>query len=176
MLIHALMELWNDIAGWYPGMEEDTFYYPLRQYADGGPGMLERGRDIDSFVSYFIKGLDIGKTTEHDLSGDAMDALKDLSTITAYWKQMEPMSVSGKDENGKVINEMADMLDKFENVVIDCIKRIHEGIKHKRSAPHLNMIGAYPHFSISERSKIGRNEACPCGSGKKYKKCCGLTH
>jgi preprotein translocase subunit SecA len=23
--------------------------------------------------------------------------------------------------------------------------------------------------------KVGRNEACPCGSGKKYKKCCGLT-
>lgn len=22
-------------------------------------------------------------------------------------------------------------------------------------------------------SKIGRNEPCPCGSGKKYKKCCG---
>jgi uncharacterized protein len=24
--------------------------------------------------------------------------------------------------------------------------------------------------------KVGRNEPCPCGSGKKYKKCCGLTH
>jgi uncharacterized protein YchJ len=23
------------------------------------------------------------------------------------------------------------------------------------------------------RQKIGRNEPCPCGSGKKYKKCCG---
>lgn len=23
------------------------------------------------------------------------------------------------------------------------------------------------------REKIGRNEPCPCGSGKKYKKCCG---
>jgi len=23
--------------------------------------------------------------------------------------------------------------------------------------------------------KIGRNEPCPCGSGKKYKKCCGAT-
>ena len=22
-------------------------------------------------------------------------------------------------------------------------------------------------------AKVGRNEACPCGSGKKYKKCCG---
>ncbi|MBW1707552.1 MAG: SEC-C domain-containing protein, partial [Deltaproteobacteria bacterium] len=21
--------------------------------------------------------------------------------------------------------------------------------------------------------KIGRNDPCPCGSGKKYKKCCG---
>lgn len=24
-------------------------------------------------------------------------------------------------------------------------------------------------------SKVGRNEPCPCGSGKKYKKCCGLN-
>jgi hypothetical protein len=24
-----------------------------------------------------------------------------------------------------------------------------------------------------EQPKIGRNEPCPCGSGKKYKKCCG---
>jgi uncharacterized protein YecA (UPF0149 family) len=23
-----------------------------------------------------------------------------------------------------------------------------------------------------ERGKIGRNETCPCGSGKKFKKCC----
>jgi SEC-C motif-containing protein len=24
-----------------------------------------------------------------------------------------------------------------------------------------------------EEPKVGRNEPCPCGSGKKYKKCCG---
>jgi preprotein translocase subunit SecA len=23
--------------------------------------------------------------------------------------------------------------------------------------------------------KVGRNDPCPCGSGKKYKKCCGLS-
>lgn len=28
---------------------------------------------------------------------------------------------------------------------------------------------------ISQR-KVGRNEPCPCGSGKKYKKCCGDSH
>jgi uncharacterized protein len=26
-----------------------------------------------------------------------------------------------------------------------------------------------------EMPKIGRNEKCPCGSGRKYKKCCGLN-
>jgi uncharacterized protein len=25
------------------------------------------------------------------------------------------------------------------------------------------------------QAKIGRNEPCPCGSGKKFKKCCGLA-
>ena len=28
---------------------------------------------------------------------------------------------------------------------------------------------------IVRKEKIGRNELCPCGSGKKYKKCCGLN-
>lgn len=27
--------------------------------------------------------------------------------------------------------------------------------------------------TIRKEPKIGRNEPCPCGSGKKYKKCCG---
>jgi uncharacterized protein YecA (UPF0149 family) len=26
-----------------------------------------------------------------------------------------------------------------------------------------------------ETPKIGRNDPCPCGSGKKYKKCCGAA-
>ena len=27
--------------------------------------------------------------------------------------------------------------------------------------------------TIRREKKIGRNDPCPCGSGKKYKKCCG---
>ena len=26
---------------------------------------------------------------------------------------------------------------------------------------------------VNTRPKVGRNAPCPCGSGKKYKKCCG---
>ena len=26
---------------------------------------------------------------------------------------------------------------------------------------------------VTKGAKVGRNDACPCGSGKKYKHCCG---
>jgi preprotein translocase subunit SecA len=26
---------------------------------------------------------------------------------------------------------------------------------------------------VNKEAKVGRNDPCPCGSGKKYKKCCG---
>ena len=32
---------------------------------------------------------------------------------------------------------------------------------------------AAPAVTAAPRAKVGRNEPCPCGSGKKYKKCCG---
>ena len=30
-----------------------------------------------------------------------------------------------------------------------------------------------PKTEIRNQPKVGRNDPCPCGSGKKYKKCCG---
>jgi hypothetical protein len=32
---------------------------------------------------------------------------------------------------------------------------------------------SYRQSKIVHREKIGRNDPCPCGSGKKYKNCCG---
>jgi len=33
--------------------------------------------------------------------------------------------------------------------------------------------GAGPVTIRRSEKKVGRNDPCPCGSGKKYKKCCG---
>ncbi len=30
-----------------------------------------------------------------------------------------------------------------------------------------------PHETVTVEKKAGRNDPCPCGSGQKYKKCCG---
>ena len=37
------------------------------------------------------------------------------------------------------------------------------------STPSNNIPKAQP---VTKRNKIGRNDLCGCGSGKKYKKCC----
>jgi preprotein translocase subunit SecA len=29
--------------------------------------------------------------------------------------------------------------------------------------------------TVRRAKKVGRNDPCPCGSGKKYKKCCGIN-
>jgi len=35
--------------------------------------------------------------------------------------------------------------------------------------------GAAPVQTVRRAKKVGRNDPCPCGSGKKYKKCCGTN-
>ena len=50
--------------------------------------------------------------------------------------------------------------------------------KKERELAHVQMAGAGDSRAevkqvIRGRQKVGRNDACPCGSGKKYKKCCG---
>lgn len=37
-----------------------------------------------------------------------------------------------------------------------------------------NVVYTQPHVEqyVRQYPKVGRNDPCPCGSGKKYKKCC----
>ena len=44
-----------------------------------------------------------------------------------------------------------------------------------RLANYQPMPGVHPKGAAAATKKVGRNDPCPCGSGKKYKKCCGLN-
>ncbi len=46
----------------------------------------------------------------------------------------------------------------------NCCDHDHHGHGHHHHAPGVTL--------TRQGSKVGRNDACPCGSGKKYKKCC----
>jgi preprotein translocase subunit SecA len=51
--------------------------------------------------------------------------------------------------------------------------------KKKRELEHARMAGAGEREPVQQvvraSAKVGRNDPCPCGSGKKYKKCCGAN-
>lgn len=44
--------------------------------------------------------------------------------------------------------------------------------KEKRKEIHNNWKNSK---TVVNENKVGRNDPCPCGSGKKYKKCCGAN-
>src|SRR5947209_8400859 len=51
--------------------------------------------------------------------------------------------------------------------------------RKKRELEQARMAGATngntPQQVVRGAAKVGRNDPCPCGSGEKYKKCCGVT-
>jgi preprotein translocase subunit SecA len=58
---------------------------------------------------------------------------------------------------------------------MDFTKNIHR--KKDRELEGLQMMTAdgpsKPNQPVLAKKTVGRNDPCPCGSGKKYKKCCG---
>jgi preprotein translocase subunit SecA len=63
------------------------------------------------------------------------------------------------------------------STTIDELEREFER-KKKRELEHARMAGAADASGPAQRrvgEKVGRNDPCPCGSGKKYKKCHGAT-
>ena len=48
-----------------------------------------------------------------------------------------------------------------------------DDIFSKEKQEELYKLQKASHTFVREEKKIGRNDPCPCGSGKKYKNCCG---
>ncbi len=74
----------------------------------------------------------------------------------------------GRGGNGRPPRQIATSVDDIE----EAFQR-----KKKRELEQARMAGAADMQTVQQvvRSgeKVGRNDPCPCGSGKKYKKCCG---
>ena len=51
-----------------------------------------------------------------------------------------------------------------------------DALRAERGQTHLRRAGASGLAQSPPSSKIGRNDPCPCGSGRKYKHCCGKKH
>ena len=52
---------------------------------------------------------------------------------------------------------------------------VSQGGEMQAAAEETQGEGANVKTIVRETPKVGRNDPCPCGSGKKYKKCCGAA-
>jgi len=79
------------------------------------------------------------------------------------------------DMMGRIRHEVLQKLFRVQLVREDDVERLEA--ERRRSQPRLDMIGsdggAAKSVPIRTATKVGRNDPCPCGSGKKYKRCCG---
>lgn len=53
------------------------------------------------------------------------------------------------------------------------LKEFNKLLPAKKAQPKNNIKPTTVKSEKAEEIKVGRNDPCPCGSGKKYKKCCG---
>ncbi len=96
-----------------------------------------------------------------------MDYLREGISLRAYG-QRDPL-VEYK-------REAFDLFDGMQHAVKEDTLRY---LFHVEVVPQLERAqaavagGGGSHAQTTRGKKVGRNEPCPCGSGKKYKKCCG---
>ena len=173
-VIGNLLFLWNVLGGWKP--ENELLFYPDIKYPDTPEGLIERVKDNLTLIKSFIKGLDLGETAKEDFSKDAVDALKSLSEADDFLAKLIEAFQKQSSAEVEEFKKAKDSIVGLEGVIGVCIGRINIGLKDARMRVVKEMQKAaesQKKTAQAKSAKVQRNEPCPCGSGKKYKKCCG---
>ncbi|NQS90057.1 SEC-C domain-containing protein, partial [Patescibacteria group bacterium] len=114
----------------------------------------ERMREAEKFVP--LKVID-SLWVEHL---ENMEQLRDSVRLRAYG-QKDPL-VEYKQEGHRMYQ---DLLTNVDTMIAHSLMRVQ--INSQNKAPQRQVV------SQPKANKVGRNDPCPCGSGKKYKKCHG---
>ena len=113
---------------------------------------------------------------------DAMDDLKGMINLQAY-AHRDPITEYRITGGDMFDNMIAEIRDKTVRMILAVIPRPAQQIQRVQVA---NPITAGFEGSTQKTvktvsvkkdaaQKVGRNDPCPCGSGKKYKNCCGAN-
>ncbi|HWR31462.1 MAG TPA: preprotein translocase subunit SecA [Negativicutes bacterium] len=135
--------------------------YDRREVLFGADNM----RDLEKVV--MLKVVD-SKWMDHL---DAMDMLRQGIGLRAYG-QKDPLieyKIEAFDMFGQMIEHIQEDIVRYiyrVNIVTQAEDRLAQA-----TASHGDEVG--PKEPIRNKETVGRNDLCPCGSGKKYKKCCG---
>jgi len=102
---------------------------------------------------------------DKNIDGKKMDKIFDGKKIAKLGTEKKPAVVNVQTEKRR--KEVASLFEKNGwNYTIELEPDKPEDITD------LEILLSPAKPKVAEE-KVGRNEPCPCGSGKKYKKCCG---
>ena len=109
---------------------------------------------------------------------DAMDELKRGIYLRSY-AQQDPV-VAFRMESYDMFDEMNSLIREGTVTTLTLFRiRSEEDVKREQAAKitatNGETDGSEKKRPVKKGEKVGRNDPCPCGSGKKYKKCCGAN-
>ncbi|WP_337193756.1 YecA family protein [Halobacillus litoralis] len=149
-------------------------YYPfskkqLIKAASGGG--IEPSESMDPFIEMVKTSYDVDQEEILDHASLLEGLLKEGMNINEL---LEVFQEAFEIPNKKVMEQVADTLVYANNHTRMWMLKGHKPVelpRQKQAAfkeePREKVV------PFKQDRKIGRNEPCPCGSGKKYKKCCG---
>ena len=134
----------------------------------------EHGVDFENIERYIMLRVVDQKWTDHI---DNMDALRSGIGLKAYGHQ-DPV-IAYQQEGFEMFDEMTERIQEDVASML-----MHVNVEYPPEPPKQNTELIESHGDSQERSvrepevkpkseRVGRNDPCPCGSGKKYKNCCG---
>ena len=162
--------------------DRDGFTEALKQdarslYEERETLLAELGVDMREFERVMLlRSVDV-RWMDHI---DAMDQLRDGIGYRAY---------SGKNPVTEYQIEAGYMFDELNHLIReDTVRRIYQ-VKIQKTPERIQTVratqegkvamaaraggGVQQPRRVSAAQKVGRNDPCPCGSGRKYKACCG---
>lgn len=108
---------------------------------------------------------------------DAMDDLKGSVGLQSY-AQRDPVNeyrFRGADMFDELVS---DIRENTARMILCLTKKAPETERKQIANPIMAAVSgeiAKKKLTIVKAEKVGRNDPCPCGSGKKYKNCCGAN-
>jgi uncharacterized protein len=150
-ITNMILRHWNFLLAQFQG--EPEAYEPVLYASE------EDGREvsiIDEWCIGFVRGM--------NLDGEAWQPIMDDDEIEEF---LWPIMLYGTEAGWQEIEQnpgLAAKHDDFAEALPDCVLAIHDFWAPERAGRTTVRM---------EAPKVGRNDLCPCGSGRKFKKCCG---
>ncbi len=119
----------------------------------------------DPLVEYKQEAYALFATLMDSIKNEICTNLFRYSTVSMTMEQFTAMQEKAEEESASKASQSKESFNPFDGI---------PGLNEPGGQPREGAVaGAGAHTVRRNQPKVGRNDPCPCGSGKKYKQCCG---